>query len=251
LNRTNPFTSREAHAALSSEGGGVFLFSRGGVMMYKLEYESLLVEQKLHATGMRLEMLKKQAEGERMLLEEILLPVLKTSNGIILERELITLSGVKAYIDAFYEPLGICFEGEGFVAHAENITRPRFDFERQKVRSIALYGFRYVPFTWDDMDKKADVCRRTVYELLGRYSSGTGASYSEVSLYEREVIRYALRLGRPIRMNDVCECLQSGHQFCRRIIRQMINKKLLKPLREQAKRHHEYILAEGVSKHLW
>jgi hypothetical protein len=222
-------------------------------MMFELEYETMLEEQKRQASGMRLEMLNKQAEGERKLLVDVVLPVFRTTKGLILEYEFVTLTGIKAYIDAFYEPLEIGFEGEGFVAHAQNITRSRFDFERNKVRSMTVYDFKYFPFSWDEMDKKSEVCKRAIYEMLGRHSSGgwSGVSYSEVSLYEREVIRYALRLGRPIRMNDVCECLQSGHQFCRRIIRQMIDKKLLKPLREQAKRHHEYILAEGVSKHLW
>lgn len=219
--------------------------------MFELEYERLLEEQKRNASGMRLEMLKKQGEGERRLVADILLPVLETTSGLILEYEFITLSGVKAYIDAFYEPLESGFEGEGFVVHAENITRSRFDFERQKVRSMAIQGIKYIPFTWDEMDKKSESCRRAIYELLGRYTNGSGAAYSEVSLYEREVIRYALRLGRPIRMADVCECLQTAHQFSRAVLRKMVNKNLLRPIRENAARHHEYVLMNSVSKHLW
>jgi hypothetical protein len=221
--------------------------------MFELEYERMLEEQKRQASGIRLEMLNKQAEGERKLLTDVVLPVLRTTKGLILEYEFVTLSGVKAYIDVFYESLEIAFEGEGFVTHAQNITRSRFDFERNKVRSMSVFDYKYFPFTWDEMDKKTEVCKRAIYEMLGRRSSGgwSGVSYSEVSLYEREVIRYALRLGRPIRMNDVCECLQSSHDFCLRIIRQMIEKKLLKPKNENTKRNHEYVLAEGVSKHLW
>lgn len=219
--------------------------------MYKSQYEKLLKEQMKRATGMRLEQLKKHGEGERKLVEDILLPVLKSTKGIILEKEMVTLSGVKAYIDAYYEPLRFGFEGEGFVSHAENITRPRFDFEKQKIRSMAAFGIPYVPFTWDDMDKRPDMCRKTLYEMLGRYSGGFTDSYREVSLYEREVIRYGLRLGRPIRMKDVCECLQSGQDFCRSILLKMIDKKLLKPKNENLKRHHEYVLADDVSKYLW
>lgn len=110
---------------------------------------------------------------------------------------------------------------------------------------------KYIPFTWDEMDKKPELCRRAMYELLGRYSTSLGASYAEVTLYEREVIRYALRLGRPIRMSDVCECLQSAHQFCRRILRGMVEKKLLRPLRADKSRQHDYVLEEGVSQLLW
>jgi hypothetical protein len=226
--------------------------------MFESMYEKLLEEQKRQATGMRLEMLEKQGEGERKLLVDVVLPVLKTTEGLILEHEIVTLTGVKAYIDAFQEPLEIGIEGEGFAVHAQNITRSRFDFEKNKIRSMGVYGFTYFPFTWDEMDKKTEICKRALYEFLGRRTSGgsgavvaSGVSYSEVSLYEREVIRYALRLGRPIRMVDVCECLQSGHQFGRVIVRKMIDKKLLRPLKLNASRHHEYILSEGVSKLLW
>ncbi|MCD9021192.1 hypothetical protein [Cohnella silvisoli] len=219
--------------------------------MYKSEYTKLLEEQKRQATGMRLEMLLKQGEGERKLCEEILTPTLKTLKGIVLEKEIITLTGVKAYIDAYYEPLRFGFEGEGFVAHAENITRPRFDFERQKIRSMVALGIKYVPFSWDDMDKKPDMCRRTVFELLGRFSGNMGVSYREVSLYEREVIRYALWLDRPIRMSDVRECLQKGPETCRGVLREMVDKRLLKPLHDGLMRNHEYVLEEDASKHLW
>ncbi|BBI33205.1 hypothetical protein [Cohnella abietis] len=219
--------------------------------MYKSEYAELLEEQKSSATGARLEQLNKQGEGEKKLCEEIIGPVLKTFKGIVLEKEIVTLSGVKVYIDAYYEPLRFGFEGEGFVVHAENITRSRFDFERQKIRSMVAYGIKYIPFSWDEMDKKADACRRTVYELVGRYSGHTGTSYQEVSLYEREVIRYALRLGRPIKMSDVRECLQSSNDFCHGVLKNMLVNKWIRPLNETAERHHQYVLSEEASKHLW
>lgn len=107
-------------------------------MNYVLEYERLLEEQKKQATGMRLEMLNKQGEGERKLVVDIVLPVVKTIKGIILEYEIVTLTGVKGYIDAFLGPNDFGLEGEGFVAHAQNITRPRFDFEKNKIRSMAM-----------------------------------------------------------------------------------------------------------------
>ena len=58
---------------------------------------------------------------------------------------MVSLSGVRMFIDAFYEPLEIAFESEGFVAHAEKITRDRFNFERVRVRTMALYGYNMFP----------------------------------------------------------------------------------------------------------
>jgi hypothetical protein len=215
------------------------------------EYDLLLEEQKSKATGMRLEMLNKQGEGEKRLCEEILLPTFKSLKGFVLEKEILTITGVKAYIDTYHESLRFGFEGEGFVVHAENITRPRFDFERNKVRSMVALGIKYIPFTWDDMDKKPDLCRRTIYELVGRYSGGFGTNYRELSLYEREVIRYALWLGRPIRMSDVRECLQSSQDLGRIVLRKLMLKKLVRPVNKDAIRNHEYVLEEEASRYLW
>lgn len=215
----------------------------------ELEYFRLLEVQISQASGMRLEQLKKQGEGERKLLVDIVWPVRKSLKGITLEKEIVTLTGVKAYIDAYDDSFRFGFEAEGFVPHAENITRPRFDFEKLKIRSMSAYFIRYIPFTYDEMDKKPDQSRRTLYELYGRYGANTATqSYSSVSLYEREIIRYAIYLCRPIRMADIRECLQKNQDTCRIIIRQLIAKRLLKPKYDGLKRNHEYVLEEEAYK---
>lgn len=86
----------------------------------------------------------------------------RSFDGVILEYEIVTNTGVRNYIDAYYEPLHIAFEAEGYVVHAEKVTRDRFDSERNKVRSIATKRFIYFPFTWDDMDKRPEMCRKSI-----------------------------------------------------------------------------------------
>lgn len=76
-------------------------------------------------------------------------------------------AGVKIYIDTFFDPLGFGLESEGYVVHAESITRDRFSFEKMRVRTLALHGCRYIPFSRDELDKQPDACRRSFYELLG------------------------------------------------------------------------------------
>ncbi|MFC5469057.1 hypothetical protein ACFPPD_10010 [Cohnella suwonensis] len=136
-------------------------------------YFQLLENQMRKASGTRLEQLRKQGEGERKLLVELIWPVRGSFEGIILEKEFFTLSGVKAYIDAYDLNVRFGLEVEGFVPHAENITRPRFDFEKMRVRSMGALGILYVPFTYDEMDKNPDVCRRALYELYGKSTAGT------------------------------------------------------------------------------
>jgi hypothetical protein len=147
-------------------------------------------------------------------------------------------------------PLEIGFESEGFVAHAEKITRDRFNFERMRVRTMAMYGYKYVPFTWDELDKNPEACRRMVYEMLGRTSGGQGLVNRELTVNEREVLRYARRLNRPFRLNDVCYCLQKGPDASRFVLRQLMDLRVIQPLRQTKQRHHEFILVEQASNYL-
>src|SRR5690606_37863858 len=129
-----------------------------------------------------------------------------------------------------YEPLGFAFESEGFGSHAENITRDRFSFERMRARSLAFYGRKYVPFSWDELDKQAERCRQNVYELLGMYGGSNERMIRELTPYERELIRYAIQLNRPFRSSDVCYCLGFGPEGRRKVLRGLLDKDLVRPV---------------------
>lgn len=181
---------------LSQDGLGAFAFLIMlevvvGMMMPEQEWEKFVQSQRRTASGNRLERLKKNLVGEKKMFKEALWPVFRSFEGFSLEYEVKSLSGVHIYLDAFYHPLKIAFESEGFVPHAETITRDRFSFERMRIRTMAYLGYKFVPFTWDELDQHPEMCRRTVYELLGRYSGKDDRAYRELTVYEQEVLRYA------------------------------------------------------------
>lgn len=217
--------------------------------MFEVEYQKFMQEQLREAGGTRLEMLKKHGAGERKLLE-LLWSVFKSFDGFVLEYEMVTSTGVRNFIDVYYVPLRIAFEAEGFVVHAEKITRDRFDSERNKIRSIGIAGLTYFPFSWDDMDKKPDTCRRTIYELLGRRSSGTTAQYKELTPHEREVLRIGLSMESEIGIANVRETLRCSGGLARKVLKQLVDKHLLHPAKPDAKRVHRYALDDDAYKML-
>ena len=97
-------------------------------------HRAVYCDQDKSASGRRLEMLKKDLIGERKLLR-MLYSVFNTFDGMILEYDLISINGMRMFIDVFYEPLKLAFECEGYVVHAELITRDRFNFERMRIRT--------------------------------------------------------------------------------------------------------------------
>jgi hypothetical protein len=218
--------------------------------MFEEAFEKLVHTQRLSAKGVRLELLNRNLVAEKKLLKEVVWPVFRSLDGIILEYELVSITGVRIYIDVFYERLGLAIESEGFVVHAENITRDRFSFERMRIRTILMYGYRYIPFTWDELDKRSEACRRYMYELLGRFSSHTGLTIEELSVPEREVLRYARTLNRPIKLKDACYCLQLGPKASRRVLLCLVKKQIIIPIHLDKQRVHAYVLEDHVNSHL-
>ena len=213
---------------------------QGGIIIFEAEFDKFLNEQRRTARGMRLERLKQDLTGERKMLSVAIWPVLKSFIGLTLEHEIMSMSGMRIYVDVFYAPLRIAFESEGFVVHAENITRDRFNFERMRVRTLIGCGYKYIPFTWDELDKKPETCRRTIYELLGRFSNTAG----EISVKEKEVLRQAQYLNRPFCIGDICDWLRLKQDASRRVLRMLLEKNLITPIGSGTIRYHQYTLQE-------
>jgi len=199
------------------------------MMDFEREWTAFLDRERNTAGGRRLERLMTELAGEKKMFESVLWPVFRSFDGFSLEYEIKSPSGVSIFVDALYHPLRLAFESEGYAPHAETITRDRFSFERKRVRTLALYGYTYFPFSRDELDKQAESCRQFLYEYLGRYTGSDDPSLRELTVYEREVIRYALRVNRAIQLQEVCGLLGLKKDAARKVLRQLADKQILKP----------------------
>lgn len=220
-------------------------------LAYEEEFDRLLEEQIRTATGQRLEMLRRDKTGEKKLYCEALRPVLPSPVGLVMEYELVSNTGVRIYIDFFNPPLRWGVESLGYVPHAEKITRDRFDFEQVRICTMAARKITYIPFTWDQLDKRPDYCRRTLYELIGVHSALPGDAYRDLTLYEREIIRFAHYFNRFFGLEDLQTCLGVGYSTCRKVIRGMLDKGLVLPMGKGTQRIHDYKLTDKALLYLF
>lgn len=212
--------------------------------MFDQEFAKFLEKQMREASGQRLEMLKRDKTGEKKLFEAVLWPVFKSFDGFRMEHELISITGVKIYIDVFHVPFGMASECDGFVPHAEMMTRDRFTFERMRIRTIALHGYVYFPFSKDELDKHPESCRRSLYEWMGRFAGSVGGGVAALSANERELLRFAIRLNRPFRLRDAMHCLQVGRIAASNTIRKLLEKELLHAYNNSMHRQHFFVVTE-------
>ena len=212
--------------------------------MFEKEFAKYLEEQKRTASPRRLERLNDDLTGTYVMFKSVLWPIFKSFDGFTLEYELKGSSGARIYVDAFHESYGFCFESEGFVPHAQNITRDRFSFERRRVRTIAAYKYIYVPFAWDELDKNPELCQRTVYEIMGLHGDHRLIATTTLSVAEREIMRNARFLNRDFRLADVNAWLQVSANTSRKAIKGLIEKRIIQPVSESQRRIHKYRLEE-------
>ncbi|QJC51066.1 hypothetical protein HGI30_05490 [Paenibacillus albicereus] len=204
--------------------------------------QTFMEKERKQAKGQRLEMLERELHGTIKLLETAILPVFRSLEGFHLEYEFKSPTGYSYYADLFYEPLQTVFECDGFVPHGELLTRERFALERQRVRTMAMFGYRYLPFSWDELEKKGELCRRTVFELLGRFGKGTKAIQA-LSIQEREMLRLAAQ-GQSFRQRDAQIWLGLKNETVRKIIRRMLEKGWVAPDSKGESRIHSYKMTE-------
>jgi hypothetical protein len=95
--------------------------------VFEEEYQDFWKEQVRGASGQRLEMLQRDLTGTKKLLEMLLKPVLGTFKGLILEHEMVSLSGTKIYGDTFHPQAADSVRGGQFCyPRRENHKRPFF-----------------------------------------------------------------------------------------------------------------------------
>lgn len=219
-------------------------------LKFEQEWDSFLQDQMRSASGRRLERLKVDLTGEKKLFREVLWPVFRSFDGFTLEHELMSNSGITIFVDAFYHPLNFVFESDGFVPHAERITRDRFSFEKMRIRSVARYRYTYIPFSFDELDKHPESCRRQVFELLGIYASFDERAITELTVWERETIRYVVLLDRPFTLEDVSNCLCLGKDTCRKVVRSLMENGLVRPVGQGTKKIRYYEPTELAKQYL-
>lgn len=208
------------------------------------QIERFLTEQRKGASDRRKEMLEKDLAGELLLLKEVLVPVLGSLEDVEMEYELTSMSGFRIYADFCLLKYRMILEVEGFVVHAESITRSRFDTERMRIRTFAEQGYIYVPFTWDELVKQPDVCRRALYAIIGRLG-GEQSRHSKLSVRENAVLRYMLLMKRSICLADVRRCLRVSTPTCRRVLKSLIREGYLMQASGGPVRIHTYQLTEA------
>ncbi len=88
---------------------------------------------------------------------------------------------------------------------------------------------KYIPFSWDELDKKPEMCLRSIYETLGRFGKSSRDGWMSLPVNEREIIRCAMIQSGSFGMTEAGEWLKLGPVATRKVLRSLVGKGLLFP----------------------
>jgi len=151
---------------------------------------------------------RRLAEGhghaERLFAETIWLPAAGHFEDLHPEYEVANERGRPLFIDFAFTPPGLraAIEVDGYGPHHRDLDRRQFSEQLNRQNDLVLQGWKVLRFSYDDICGRPQLCRSTIRKLLGLcYGAGDDA----LPLAQRELIRRAMRHGRPFTPDDAAE----------------------------------------------
>ena len=171
--------------------------------------------------------------AEKLLLQNVWWPLFGTLEHLHPEYEIYDWNRKSQFIDFAYLPhnggrFGI--ECDGFQSHIKDMDREKFNYAVNRETFLTGMGWRMIHFSFDDVQQRPEVCRMLLQLVLAPFLARESV-ITDVLSVEKEVLRFAWYLGRPIRPIDVTSYFQINYRTAYRVLTSLSNKGLMKPVK--------------------
>lgn len=169
--------------------------------------------------------------GEKLLLENVWWPLFRSLDHLHPEYEVIDWNRRSQFLDlAFLPPYGrFGLECDGFQSHVKDMDREKFSYSLNRDTYLTANGWTMIHFSFDDVKERPELCRMLLQMVLGPYLI-RAEKESPLEPAEKEVLRLAWSLGRPIRPKDVTDRLKVNYRTARKWLQSLVAKGMLRPI---------------------
>jgi hypothetical protein len=176
-------------------------------------------------------LLRGHNHAEKLLLRNVWWPLFGNLEHLHPEYEIYDWNRKTQYLDfAYILPLGrFGLECDGFQSHVKDMDRERFSYSLNRDNFLTGMGWRMIHFSFDDVQNRPEVCR-TLLQLAISPCLIRNQSIRPAALMEKEVLRFAWSIGKPIRPKDVCEYMGIDFRTARKWLRSLVEKGWLRPI---------------------
>jgi len=195
------------------------------------------LEGHIVARGAESERRRRLAEGlghaECEFIEKIWWPIVGSLDDLHPEYEVSDSKDGSRFLDFAYIRSNhrVCIEIDGYGAHQRNASRRVFGDDRFRQNDLVLDDWVVLRFAYDDLQDRPRQCQQYIGQMLGKLF-GLGVQRLDeqnLSLNEREIIRWALRRGAESSFTpkEIIRLLGVSHPTIRRYVRNLVQQKLL------------------------
>ncbi|MDF2716481.1 MAG: hypothetical protein K0R28_3406 [Paenibacillus sp.] len=122
----------------------------------------------------------------------------------------------------------LLFEIKGYATHVRDMDRLKYCNELNRETFLHAMGYQVISFAYDDVEQRSDVCIALLRMVLSRYVPSQ-APVSRALLAEKEIVRLAIQLARPIRPKDVERHFEIDHRTAVLMLQKLCAKGWLQP----------------------
>lgn len=152
-------------------------------------------------------------EAERLFCQNVWWPTHSHFEHLHPEYEVVDWRGISYFCDFAWltQAVKLIMEVKGFGPHVRDMDRQKYCNELNRETFLAAMGYQVISFAYDDVAHRPELCITLLRMVLSRFQSKS-APISLRQVNERETIRLACQLARPIRPIDVETHLGINHR---------------------------------------
>lgn len=177
--------------------------------------------------------------AEKLFVHNVWWPLFESLDHLHPEYEVYDWNRKSQFLDFAYLPhngarFGI--ECDGFQSHIKDMDREKFSYALNRDAFLTAMGWRMLHFSFDDVQQRPEVCRMLLQLALAPYLARK-EKVTKLLSEEKEVLRLAWQLGKPLRPKDVTDYFQINFRTARRLLDSLCAKGLLKPVMSKERVH--------------
>lgn len=195
-------------------------------MFFEEAHAAFLQYHQRRRTGERKGRLERgHREAEVLFCRNIWWPVQGNFDSLHPEFEVLDWRGYSYFCDFAWLTWSVklIIEIKGYGPHVRDMDRKKYCNELNRETFLTAMGFQVISFAFDDVAQRPELCVTLLRMVLSRYQSES-CPVNLDNVAEREIIRLAYRIARPLRPIDVETHLNVNHRTAVRILKSLYEK---------------------------
>ncbi|MCC2683780.1 MAG: hypothetical protein K0R75_679 [Paenibacillaceae bacterium] len=152
-------------------------------------------------------------EAEQLFCRNVWWPLRNQFDNLHPEYEVVDWRGLSYFCDFAWitDSVKLIIEIKGFGPHVQDMDRKKYCNEQNRETFLTAMGYEVIAFAYDDVAHRPELCITLLRMVINRFQTDE-APVTIDSLLEREIVRLAHTLARPLRPIDVQRYLQVNHR---------------------------------------